>query len=69
MKSRSHKPGESGDTTRSFGGLNCPRHTPKFKCQVDQRREAVRRIFPKCWLNEATTEAGLDALRYYHEQR
>jgi hypothetical protein len=25
--------------------------------------------FPKCWLNEATTEAGLDALRYYHEQR
>ena len=27
-----------------------------------QRIEAVRRLFPKCWFNEATTEAGRDAL-------
>lgn len=34
-----------------------------------QRVEAVRRIFPKVWFNEATTEAGRDALGYYHERR
>lgn len=33
------------------------------------RVEAVRRIFGKCWFNEATTEAGRDALGYYHERR
>lgn len=33
------------------------------------RVEAVRRIFPKCWFNEATTEAGRDALGYYHEKK
>jgi phage terminase large subunit len=33
------------------------------------RVEAVRRIFPRCWFNEATTEAGRDALGYYHERR
>ena len=27
--------------------------------------EAARRIFPRCWFNEATTEAGRDALGYY----
>jgi phage terminase large subunit len=31
--------------------------------------EAVRRIFPRCWFNESTTEAGRDALGYYHERR
>ena len=34
-----------------------------------QRVEAVRRIFPQCWFNETTCEAGLDALGYYHERR
>jgi phage terminase large subunit len=34
-----------------------------------QRIEAVRRIFPKCWFNESTTEAGRDALGFYHERR
>jgi phage terminase large subunit len=34
-----------------------------------QRIEAVRRLFPKCWFNEATTEAGRDALGYYHEKK
>lgn len=34
-----------------------------------QRVECVRRMFPQMWFNEATTQAGLDALGYYHEKR
>lgn len=33
------------------------------------RIEAVRRVLPRCWFNEATTEGGRDALGYYHERR
>ena len=33
------------------------------------RIEAVRRIFPKVWFNESTTEAGRDALGFYHEKK
>ena len=33
------------------------------------RIEAVRRVFPKIWFNEATTESGRDALGYYHERK
>ena len=33
------------------------------------RIEAVRRVFGKVWFNEATTEAGRDALGYYHEKK
>jgi hypothetical protein len=33
------------------------------------RIEAARRIFSKVWFNEATTEAGRDALGYYHERK
>jgi hypothetical protein len=33
------------------------------------RIEAARRLFSKVWFNEATTEAGRDALGYYHERR
>ena len=33
------------------------------------RIEAARRLFPKMWFNEATTEAGRDALGYYHERK
>lgn len=33
------------------------------------RVEAVRRLFPKCWFNESTTEAGREALGYYHERK
>jgi len=33
------------------------------------RIEAVRRIFPKCWFSDKTTEAGRDALGYYHERK
>ena len=34
-----------------------------------KRIEAARRLFPSCWFNEATTEAGRDALGWYHERR
>lgn len=34
-----------------------------------KRIEAVRRIMPQCWFNERTTEAGRDALAWYHEKR
>lgn len=36
---------------------------------ASMRIEAVRRIMPKCWFNEKTTRAGLDALTYYHEKK
>ena len=34
-----------------------------------QRIEAVRRRLPACWFNEASCEAGLDALGWYHERQ
>lgn len=33
------------------------------------RIEAMRRIFPAIWFNETTTEAGRDALGFYHEKK
>jgi phage terminase large subunit len=33
------------------------------------RIEAARRIFPHCWFIEKTTEAGRDALGFYHEKK
>lgn len=33
------------------------------------RIEAVRRVLPRIWFNEATTEAGRDALGFYHEKK
>lgn len=33
------------------------------------RIEAVRRLGPKLWFNEDTTEAGRDALGFYHEKK
>ena len=33
------------------------------------RIEAVRRLGPNLWFNEGTTEAGRDALGYYHEKK
>jgi len=34
-----------------------------------KRVEAARRLFPQMWFNEATTQAGLDAIGWYHEKR
>ena len=39
------------------------------KGAASMRIEAVRRIFPRVWFNESTTEAGRDALGYYHERK
>jgi phage terminase large subunit len=39
------------------------------KGAASARIEAARRLFPSCWFNEATTQAGLDALGWYHEKR
>ena len=33
------------------------------------RIEAARRLFPSVWFNEETTEAGRDALGWYHEKK
>lgn len=33
------------------------------------RIEAMRRLFPRMWFNEDTTEAGREALGYYHERK
>lgn len=33
------------------------------------RIEAARRLFPSMWFNEATTDAGLAALGWYHEKK
>jgi phage terminase large subunit len=33
------------------------------------RIEAARRLFPSVWFNKETTEAGRDALGWYHEKR
>lgn len=33
------------------------------------RIEAVRRVMPMCWFSEDKTEAGRDALGFYHEKR
>lgn len=33
------------------------------------RVEAARRLFPSIWFNAATTEAGRDALGWYHEKK
>lgn len=33
------------------------------------RIESARRLFPSIWFNESTTEAGREALAWYHEKR
>ena len=33
------------------------------------RVDAARRLFPRIWFNEATTQGGLEALAAYHERR
>ena len=51
-------------------GFDVPMPTPnQGKGATQLRIEAVRRLFPKIWFNEATTEAGRDALGYYHERK
>lgn len=33
------------------------------------RVECARRMFPQMWFNEESTQAGIDAIGYYHEKR
>jgi phage terminase large subunit len=50
-----------------------------FKCEppvenqgrgaASMRVEAVRRLGPKMWFNELTTESGRQALGFYHEKK
>lgn len=35
---------------------------------VNQRIEAVRRVFPRVWMDKTKCEGGLDALGWYHEK-
>jgi phage terminase large subunit len=69
-----------GMNANSITGLRYADHLKdaEFKVEVipnqgsgaaAMRIEAVRRLFPKCWFNESTTEAGRDALGYYHEKK
>ena len=39
------------------------------KGAAKMRIEAARRLFPSIWFNAGTTEAGRDALGWYHEKR
>ena len=39
------------------------------KGAAKMRIESARRLFPSIWFNEATTEAGRDALGWYHEKK
>jgi len=39
------------------------------KGAAKMRIEAARRLFPSIWINAATTEAGRDALGWYHEKK
>jgi len=39
------------------------------KGAAKMRIEAARRLFPRIWFNEATTEAGREALGHYHEKK
>lgn len=54
----------------SDAGFNVPQPIPnQGRGAAMMRVEAARRLFPQVWFNEATTEAGLEALGFYHERR
>lgn len=54
----------------SDAGFNVPAPIKnQGKGAAMMRIEAARRLFPQIWFNEATTEAGRDALGYYHERK
>ena len=54
----------------SDAGFDVPMPIPnQGRGAAAMRIEAVRRILPKCWFDEQKTEAGRDALGYYHERK
>jgi len=69
-----------GANANAVTGLRYADHLKDAEFQVEviknqgagaaaMRIEAVRRLFPKIWFNQATTEAGREALGYYHERK
>lgn len=51
-------------------GFQCPEPVKNQGSGAAMMRiEAARRLFPQMWFNEQTTEAGRDALGYYHEKK
>lgn len=51
-------------------GFDVPQPIPNQGSGAAMMRiEAARRLFPQIWFNETTTEAGRDALGYYHERK
>jgi phage terminase large subunit len=69
-----------GMNANSVTGLRYKDHLQDAEFQVEvipnqgagaaaMRIEAVRRLFPRMWFNEVTTEGGRDALGYYHEKK
>lgn len=49
-------------------GFNVRTVSNQGKGAALKRVEAARRVFPSIWFNEATTDAGRDALGFYHEK-
>jgi len=50
-------------------GFDCVVIANQGKGAATMRIEAVRRVMPFCVFNERTTEAGRDALGFYHERK
>jgi phage terminase large subunit len=57
------------DHIREAGFNVLPSLPNQGKGAAQMRIEAVRRILPRCWFNEATTEPGREALIAYREKR
>ncbi len=57
---------ESAIRAAGFGADHIPNQGPGA---AKMRVESARRLFPSIWFNAATTEAGRDALGWYHEKR
>lgn len=54
----------------SDAGFQCEQPIPnQGRGAASMRIEAVRRLGNRMWFNEATTEAGRDALGFYHERK
>jgi phage terminase large subunit len=70
-----------GNNSNAVTGLTYARHLYDAGFNVEDpipnqgtgaaamRIEAVRRILPRCWFDEKKTEAGRDALGFYHERK
>lgn len=70
-----------GNNSNAITGLTYARHLYDAGFNVEDpipnqgtgaasmRIEAVRRILPRCWFDEAKTESGRDALGFYHERK